>query len=134
MDDKCVFCKIYTQNMNVLYKDARVFVILDIRPLSQGHLLVIPIKHGEFLYENDEEDVSHAMRTIWKIVRVLGIKKFNILQNNGHIQSVPHVHFHIVPYVDQVNCLKVDWKVVDVPSDYVQKNVARLKEELKELN
>lgn len=134
MDNECIFCSIYSKDMNVLYKDSRVFIILDIRPLSKGHLLVIPVKHGEFLYDCEEEDVAHAMRTIWKAVKLLGIKKFNILQNNGHIQTVPHVHFHIVPCIDEVNCLKIEWKIVDTPLDYVNENVKKLKEEFKKLN
>lgn len=134
MSERCIFCDLYAKNINILYKNEKVFILLDIRPLSHGHLLVLPVKHGEFLYDYQEEDLSDIMPTILKVVKLLNIKKFNILQNNGNMQSVPHVHFHIVPCVDENNRLKIDWKTVDIPSDYVQTNVAKLKEVFKALN
>lgn len=131
MGEKCIFCDIYRKDINILYKTSKVFVILDINPLSKGHLMAIPIKHGAYLYDYEESDLDDVLPTIMKVVKLLEIKKFNILQNNMHIQSVLHVHFHIVPYIDEISSLKVDWAIVNVPADYVDENVKMLQKKFK---
>ncbi|EFR03708.1 HIT domain-containing protein [Nannizzia gypsea CBS 118893] len=90
-----------------------VLAFLDIMPLTRGHVLVTPRRH----YNNMGEVSVHEARQLGQwlpilsrvIVRtVLGEGKdsrgddqgnWNIIQNNGirASQTVPHVHFHIIP-------------------------------------
>lgn len=132
-DKNCIFCTLQHNNPNILYKNEHCYVILDILPLSKGHLLVIPNKHAECLYDYEENELLNILPTIQKIVKSIGMKKFNLLQNNIHRQSVPHVHFHIIPALDDENCLKIDWTIVKTPSDYQQKNVKILQEKFKDI-
>ncbi|KAM5453862.1 hypothetical protein MaudCBS49596_002486 [Microsporum audouinii] len=90
-----------------------VLAFLDIMPLTRGHILVIPRKH----YRNMGDVGVHEARQLGQwlpilsrvVVRtVLGEGRdgrgddrgnWNIVQNNGirASQTVPHVHFHIIP-------------------------------------
>lgn len=47
MTDNCIFCKIINNNIpsNKIYEDDKVLAFLDINPVSNGHVLVIPKEH-----------------------------------------------------------------------------------------
>ena len=51
----CVFCKIIKGEIPAkkIYEDDKVIAILDINPLVDGHVLVIPKKHFKNIYEID---------------------------------------------------------------------------------
>lgn len=117
---KCIFCNLLAEKTHVLYENETLFVLADKFPLSRGHLLVIPKRHAAYLHELCADDLRDVFSTIQKLVIGLEWKKYNLLQNNEHIQSVKHVHFHVVPCLDEVNQLKVTWKTQTVDEDYVE--------------
>ena len=87
-----------------VYEDDWVLAFLDVMPLSQGHVLVIPKKERKpFLHELSDEQAAAIGRVLPKIARAVmkatGAEAYNILQNNGAAahQAVFHVHFHIIP-------------------------------------
>ncbi|MEI7463544.1 MAG: HIT domain-containing protein, partial [Candidatus Taylorbacteria bacterium] len=49
----CIFCKIINKEIpaNIIYEDADFLAFLDIRPLSPGHMLVIPKKHYRWVWD-----------------------------------------------------------------------------------
>jgi histidine triad (HIT) family protein len=101
----CVFCKIAAGEIPSLkvFDDATTFAFLDINPLADGHLLVIPRAHYAQLDEMPDDEVSrvtgHLPRLARAVVAATGAEGYNILQNNGAVsgQAVMHVHFHIIP-------------------------------------
>ncbi len=101
----CVFCKIIAGEIPSLkiFEDEKVLAFLDIGPLADGHLLVIPKKHYERLDEMDTEDITALSAVLPKLARALVIatnaQGYNLLQNTGECagQVVPHVHFHLIP-------------------------------------
>lgn len=107
--NNCIFCKILAGDIPSysLYEDEDTYVFLDINPVSNGHLLVIPKKHAETLTDLDEATAGAVFRTVRNVAEALenslepnGV---NILQNNGAAagQEVGHVHVHIIPrYAD----------------------------------
>src|SRR5262245_10848264 len=87
-----------------VYEDDLVLAFLDISPLSEGHVLVIPKKDRKpFLHELSDEQSAAIGRVLPRIARAVmkatGADAYNILQNNGAAahQAVFHVHFHIIP-------------------------------------
>ena len=86
-----------------IYEDDRTFAFLDVAPLSHGHSLLVPRTPAPTLDAMAEEDAAALGRALPKIARAVieatGATAYNILQNNGPeaMQSVPHVHFHIIP-------------------------------------
>ncbi len=104
----CVFCKIVAGEIpshNVLTTEAaRAF--LDVGPLADGHLLLIPTEHYERLEEMPTEVAAEVCGLLPRLGRALlqvtGSPGYNVLQNNGAVagQVVPHVHFHLIPRVE----------------------------------
>lgn len=104
-DPDCVFCKIVAgliPSQAVLQTEAAL-AFLDVGPLSDGHLLVIPRDHYGRLEEMPAAVVSEIggllPRLGQALVQVTGALGYNVLQNNGRVagQVVPHVHFHLIP-------------------------------------
>jgi diadenosine tetraphosphate (Ap4A) HIT family hydrolase len=84
------------------------YAFLDIQPLSRGHALVIPKEHAVKLHELSDETLSDLLPVVKKVSLALGVKDYNILQNNGMLpfseslnlgriahQVIDHVHFHV---------------------------------------
>ncbi len=86
-----------------VYEDDRVFAFLDIAPQSPGHVLVVPRESRATIGELSDESAAAIGRVLPRIARAVaaatGTPHCNILQNNGAPagQSVPHVHFHVIP-------------------------------------
>lgn len=108
----CIFCSIASGNSGTkVYETKKHVVCMDIQPLSRGHMLVIPKYHAERLENLPDEYLSESLVLIKRIVKTAGtISDYNILQNNGHMQSVGHVHFHLVPFhSEEAEGLSVNW-------------------------
>jgi len=86
-----------------VYEDERVLAFLDVGPLSQGHMLVVPKEAAATLDKLSDESAAAIGRVLPRICRAVmkatGATSYNILQNNGAAahQAVFHVHFHIIP-------------------------------------
>lgn len=101
----CVFCKIVAGQIPSakVYEDDACIAFLDIGPLSDAHLLVVPRAHHEWITDMPDDLVGAVAGRIPRLARavmkVAGADGFNVLQNNGKVsgQAVPHVHFHIIP-------------------------------------
>ncbi len=104
-EPNCVFCKIVAGEIpsaTVLRTEA-CQAFLDIGPLSEGHLLVIPVKHYTRMEDMPPEELAQLSRELpglgRALVEVTGAAGYNLLQNNGSAagQEVTHVHFHLIP-------------------------------------
>jgi len=87
----------------VVFEDDLVKVIMDINPVSEGHLLIIPKKHFENIFDADKE-VLERINVVAQKMSILCKEKLNctgvnILNASGKDaqQSVFHLHYHIVP-------------------------------------
>lgn len=77
---------------------------MDLHPLNQGHVLVVPIDPVERLSKLDPELAGHLFKVAQKILKAIGksdikIEGANIFLSDGEVaeQEVPHIHLHIVP-------------------------------------
>ncbi len=101
----CLFCKIVNGEIpcTKVYENEKVLSFMDISPMSDGHVLVIPKKHGSTILELPETDFLAVMSATKKVAqavkKALNPDGINILQLNGEAanQVVPHLHVHIVP-------------------------------------
>ena len=105
-----------------VYEDDKVLAFLDVNPLSRGHTLVIPKEPAETIDRLSDDSSAAIGRVLPRIARavlaVTGARAYNVLQNNGPAahQAVFHVHFHIIPKLDDGTGLGIDWpagKLVD---------------------
>lgn len=109
-DTNNVFAKILRGDIPCIkiYEDANTIAFMDIMPQSDGHCLVVPREAAAEIFELSDEVAQAAIVVTKKIATAVrkafqpdGIK---IAQFNGGAsgQTVPHVHFHIVPcYADR---------------------------------
>jgi histidine triad (HIT) family protein len=86
-----------------VYENEKVLAFLTIGPISRGHLLVIPKKHFENIFDIDEDylkEIIFATKKIsQKLKKNLKADGVNILHASGKDaqQSVFHFHLHLVP-------------------------------------
>ncbi len=103
--DQCIFCKIGAGEIPSarVLEDSSAFAFLDIGPLAEGHVLLIPKAHFATLDQMPADAAAGLMRHLPALVRAVqaatGCQGVNVLQNNGAAahQAVGHVHFHIIP-------------------------------------
>ena len=99
-----------------IYEDEHVFAFLDIGPLSAGHTLVIPKERKAQLHQLSDDSAAALGRALPRlcraVLRATGATDYNVLQNNGSAahQVVMHVHFHIIPKLDDGSGLGIGWK------------------------
>ena len=105
MKNNCVFCAIAAGEIPSckVFEDDFCLAYLDINPFAEGHVLVIPKAHTTGLLDTPDETLAalavRVKRVAARVKEALPCDGFNILQNNGAAagQTVPHIHFHIVP-------------------------------------
>jgi histidine triad (HIT) family protein len=96
----CIFCKIAKKEIpsSKIYEDDNFLVFLDIQPVSDGHLLIIPKKHVEWMQDVDDETIAGIFKLTKKIM--LAVKKgigCDYVQVSVVGKDVPHFHVHLIP-------------------------------------
>ncbi|AMR31028.1 HIT family hydrolase [Mucilaginibacter sp. PAMC 26640] len=79
---------------------------LDISPLAEGHVLVIPKKEVDYLFDLD--DITYNELQIFTKIVAIGVKKAIPCKKVGVAViglEVPHAHIHLIPMnrVDDMN-------------------------------
>ncbi|WP_120002847.1 HIT family protein [Nesterenkonia muleiensis] len=102
----CVFCGIVEDpsESDVVWKDDGVIAFMDINPVTDGHVLVIPRRHHVGLIDLPEATAAHMMRVAQSIARALrasqlrceGINLF-FADGEAAFQEIFHSHLHIFP-------------------------------------
>jgi histidine triad (HIT) family protein len=116
----CIFCKIVDGEIpcTKVFEDDRVLAFMDINPLNEGHLLVIPKSHAATIFEIHEKDFAAVTAVTHKIAgavqKALNPEGINVLQLNGKAanQVVPHLHVHIVPRWSGDGLTISQWEIV----------------------
>jgi histidine triad (HIT) family protein len=99
----CVFCDIVSgaAAAHVVFEDDLTLAFLDVRPVFEGHTLLVPKAHHETLADLPDELVAPLFtnaRTLSRaVVDALDATGTFVAMNNKVSQSVPHLHVHVVP-------------------------------------
>lgn len=99
----CIFCKIINGDIptNSIYEDDDIKVIMDINPVTNGHLLILPKKHYVNIFDLDDETLLKVIGYVKQYYPMLKEKLhcigLTLAQNNGHGQDVKHFHLHVIP-------------------------------------
>lgn len=102
----CIFCKIIKGEIPsyTIYEEDKMKAFLDVNPVSNGHVLLIPKTHYKnFLDTPDEliKDMYHIIKTkIYPLLEEkLKITGLSICQIG---KDVNHYHIHLIPqYEDE---------------------------------
>ncbi|PIU21394.1 MAG: hypothetical protein COT15_02665 [Candidatus Diapherotrites archaeon CG08_land_8_20_14_0_20_34_12] len=132
MED-CIFCKIVEGKIpsEKVFENPKILAFLDINPINKGHVLVIPKKHSENIFDIAEEDLKEVMLAAKKISNA--VKKatkctgINMMQGNGKSASqvIMHFHMHIIPRFDNDN-LSFHWET----KKYAENEMEEFKENI----
>ena len=96
--DNCPFCD-YAGPSDIIMMSSDSIVIEPLEPCVDGHLLVIPKRHVEFLWE-DLDMSAVIMRDVACVMLSVGYHgRCNVIINDGAVagQTIKHLHVHLVP-------------------------------------
>jgi len=105
MEHHCTFCDLIrgAAEVSVCHEDSDAIAFMDIQPVNNGHVLVVPRVHYESLLDVPEEIGLHLFRVTMRLANavrhVTGCSDLNIVVNSGAAagQDEPHYHVHIIP-------------------------------------
>lgn len=88
----------------VVWRGERAFVVMNLYPYTNGHLMVAPYQHTGNLEELDGETLQEMMLLVGTAIRALRAlikpQGFNVGINLGRVAGAgvtDHVHIHVVP-------------------------------------
>jgi histidine triad (HIT) family protein len=105
MSEDCIFCQIIRGEApaSFVYQDDAVVAFLDIQPITQGHMLVVPRAHAVLMKDVPDQVAMRAFRVARKLAATvgstLGAGGVNLFVADGEVafQDVPHFHMHVIP-------------------------------------
>lgn len=86
-----------------IYEDDGYLAILDIRPFTRGHTLVIPKRHTVDLTDTPPQTLADMATIGQRVARAARTTELadatNIAINDGRpaFQTVMHIHLHVLP-------------------------------------
>ncbi len=138
----CIFCFKPQADKDrdnlILYRSSRNFVIMNLYPYNNGHMMVVPYQHAPDLNALPEETLLDFMQTTQKCITILRETMtpdgFNLGVNLGRVAGAgidDHVHQHIVPrWNGDTNFMPVIGDIKVMP-EYIAETYDRLRAEFK---
>lgn len=137
-EKECFLCRVLSESKDdenfVLHRGATHFIVLNIYPYNNGHLMVSPNRHVKEVEQLVEAELLEMMKLSVRAVQALRIaikpQGFNTGLNLGFAAGAgleDHLHLHVVPrWQGDTNFMPVmaDVKVV---SQHLQETYALLK-------
>ena len=107
-DEGCVFCNKSSsdddQNNLVLYRGKESFILMNLYPYSNGHLMISPYSHtsdtNDLSASCNEEIMRFANQSMKILKNKMKAEGFNFGANLGKAGGAgieDHLHYHIVP-------------------------------------
>ena len=102
----CEFCEIVAGRSpaSVVYRDQDCIAFMDLRPVTAGHLLVVPIEHATHLADLDPAEGQALFALAQRLTAAIRRSTLKPDGVNWHLadgeaagQEVFHVHLHVIP-------------------------------------
>ena len=107
-------------------EDKNYVAFLDIFPLAKGHVLVIPKKETDYIFDLDSEEYlglfSFAKKVAKAMDKVISCERIGVAVIG---LEVPHAHIHLIP-IDGINDMsfsKPKLKIERVRMEEIQKSI-----------
>jgi histidine triad (HIT) family protein len=104
---------------------------LDISPLAEGHVLVIPKKEVDYIFDLDDE--TYAGLQIFAKIVATGLKKAISCKRIGVAViglEVPHAHIHLIP-MNSVSDLNFSRPKLSFTPEELEATALKIREALK---
>ena len=140
----CILCTLPKSNDDeknfILFQGKRCFVIMNIYPYNNGHLMVSPYRHLACLTALDKEESLEVIELTKRCIEILRNLNtpdgFNVGFNLGKSAGAgydEHIHNHIVPrWTGDTNFMPV-LAETKVHPEYLQKSYEKLSPYFKKL-
>ncbi|ADY53834.1 histidine triad (HIT) protein [Pseudopedobacter saltans DSM 12145] len=106
---------------------------LDINPLKEGHVLVIPKKEIDYIF--DIEDELYVSMMIFAKIVAAGIKKAIPCNRVGVAVvglEVPHAHIHLIP-IDKISDMDFGKKKLTPTTEQLSETALKILDALREV-
>ncbi len=111
-------------------EDENYFAFLDIFPLAKGHVLVVPKKEVDYIF-NLEDDLLAGLTVFAKKVALAIEKSVPCVRVGVAVigLEVPHAHIHLVPlnHIEDINFsrpkLKLEKEELEEIAEAIRKNL-----------
>lgn len=95
-----IFTRIINREIpaQIIAEDDRFIAFLDVMPLVEGHVLVVPKKEVDYIFDLDDRDLADMILFAKKVA--VALKKTISCRRIGVAViglEVPHTHVHLVP-------------------------------------
>ena len=106
--DHCIFCNKHIQEDDekdlIVHRDKYCYIILNVYPYNNGHIMVVPYKHVPSLRGLNKRELINLFETVQKaeivLTQVYHCEGINIGINIGKSAGAgvdEHIHVHLVP-------------------------------------
>jgi diadenosine tetraphosphate (Ap4A) HIT family hydrolase len=97
----CPFCE---NESRIILRTGEGFLTYSISPYHKHHLMVIPNRHVESLFElsqSEKDDLDLLQIRALEILKKLGYESISLLVREGNVEnkSIKHIHFHAIPNI-----------------------------------
>ncbi|HEX4203831.1 MAG TPA: HIT domain-containing protein [Ktedonobacteraceae bacterium] len=104
----CIFCTQPAEHRDdehhIIYRGEHCFMMLNLYPYNNGHLMVAPYQHCGALEEIDAETLTEMMEQAQLALKAIKLAMkpdgFNMGINQGQVAGAgyaEHIHYHVVP-------------------------------------
>ncbi|KAK7465532.1 Dinucleoside triphosphate hydrolase [Stygiomarasmius scandens] len=98
-----LFFSTFEVTKQAFYRSTLSYAIVNLKPIVPGHVLVIPTRVVPRLADLNDTELASLMGSVQRVGNVIecayGADALTVACQDGKAagQSVPHVHFHILP-------------------------------------
>ncbi len=137
-EEGCLFCRVAKEQDDeknlVLYRKEHCFIMLNLYPYNNGHLMISPYTHVGTLEALHKEERDEIFETVAKVCanirKEMSAEGFNVGINIGAVAGAgvaEHIHVHVVPrWAGDTNFMPVIGNV-KVISEALEDTYRRLK-------
>lgn len=118
----CVYCEF--DEYDVIAKNDFGVVFPEPKPLSKGHVVIVPLRHVHSFFEVTDKERKSLLSLLEKARNALQERHqptgYHIGFNDGNVfgEPVEHLHIHVIPrYKNQELKLDARWGIMDVEED-----------------
>ncbi|MBE5933885.1 MAG: HIT domain-containing protein, partial [Lachnospiraceae bacterium] len=97
--NQCIFCNKENISTSFVYEDEVVMAFMDMDPINEGHVLLVPKNHYLDVDEVPDDVLAHLMiiskRIVSALKEIYRPDGYSIMQNGGAFNDIGHYHLHI---------------------------------------
>ncbi len=97
----CELCSaLQNDQYRTVYQDEHVFVLVNVEPIKDGHVMILPVRHVEQLGDLTPEEAKSFLGMIDQCMAMV-VEKYDetpmCLVNGQRYRTQAHLHAHVLP-------------------------------------